>query len=75
MRLRYVGIHGFFLLKYFQGGLPVTRVENPLPLDSKVVSVGHDYLGRINLLIESSEFADLEEGSEIPEHKVLFHKI
>lgn len=51
------------------------RTINPLPIDCKLVRVGHDEVGNINILVSSSTFKELEEGEEIPEHLVQFEKI
>ena len=79
MRLRYVPITPNILLEAMKVGqdhINVQLVENGLPKDTKLVRMGHDGFGWVNLIVESLDFEDLEEGAEIPRHPTpLFRKV
>ena len=71
MRLRYVPITASMLLELMKVDQPTTSVEliaNGLPKDTKLVRVGHDAYGWVNLVVESVDFDDVPEGGEIPRH-------
>ena len=77
MRLRYLPVYTDVLMELWKGNaLPVTCVENRIPKDARVVRIGHDHLGALNIVIESTEFADVDEGAEIPMHpRPLFRRV
>lgn len=61
--------HAQILIDVCKNPHPTYKVEliaNALPEDAKFVSGGHDWLGRLYLVVESESFKDLKEGDEIP---------
>ena len=69
MRLRYVTVTvGLFVEAMKHGISAVDVIENALPEDARLVRYGFDDIGRINLIIESAEFDELDEGAVVPSH-------
>lgn len=71
MKLRRLRVDVNFLISCCQAtGLLSRRfrvVENEIPADARVIRVGYDDGGWLNLIIESESFDDVEDGP-IPEH-------
>lgn len=70
MRIRYVPVTADFLIgmmKSRESGR-VRVVANQLPDDARIVRMGHDAFGLINIIVESATFEDVVDGEEIPMH-------
>ncbi len=65
MRVKYITIDPDILLEIFTGGHDAKVVENALPKDSRVVSIGHNNFGQINIVVSSNSFPELEENEVI----------
>lgn len=75
MKARYIGIHVEILLDILKGNFPRgVTVINPLPQDTMITSIGHDRMGRMYAIVNSSEFDEQPEHTELPEHVIQFHK-
>ena len=76
MRLRYLPVTADFFIDLCKGGEFHVACQNPLPQDARIIRMGHDMFGQLELVIESQEFGDVEEGDEIPRQpKPLFNRL
>ena len=75
--VKYFIVSDHFLVELCKGNFTACGVEvvNPLPQDAKVVRIGHDSMGRLNVVVESQEFEEIEDCGEIPRLDIQFHKL
>lgn len=74
MRYRRLIVHGHFWTQIFKQGalLGPTKCIRGLPADTKFAYAIPSTLYGIELVIESSEFAELKDGDEIPRHEDIY---
>jgi hypothetical protein len=70
MRVKYLPVSAeFFVALQTRHGHQQRRLavvdDRALPDDVRIVRVGHDSFGRLNLVLESSEWPEVEDGAEI----------
>ena len=64
----YFVVDAQFFVDFCKGSGPryLTCVEHGFPSDATIVRMGHDYMGRLNIVLESDSFAPREEFGPIP---------
>lgn len=69
MRYRLLDIHRVLFLHMLEEGEKHYKVvKNPLPAGVKFIRAGHDFIGRLILVLEHESFDEVKEGDEIPYH-------
>lgn len=66
-RHKYLIISTLPLMSIFRGEMNARVVNNQLPKDAHMVSMGHNQFGLLYAVIESRTFPDLKEGQEMEE--------
>ncbi len=67
-RIMYLPVTAEFILNLARTPNPVTvRCIGPyIPDDAKILRMGHDTFGQINIILESASYPDVQEGDPIP---------
>ena len=74
MGLRIIEISGEFL-RWMHQGEHHYRMTVPLPDDAKVVNARFEFPQKVELLIESAEWSEVEDGGVIPHFDPMFQRI
>lgn len=74
VRWRYIRMMASSYVEVLKSKTFPVEIVNPLPADTKVVRTGTDALGTLIIMIESSEFEEINEGEEVPFHGDIFFK-